>query len=306
MKRVLITGASGFVGRHCIESLVRRGYEVHAVTSRPPPPSRTARWRRLDLFDARSVRACLEAVRPDALLHAAWCASPGTFWTSEENYHWVQASIGLFRAFHEVGGRRLVATGSVAEYDWTHEHLVERRTPLSPATPYGLCKRVTGEVLESFARTTGISAAWCRLFLMYGPHEHRDRLVPSVITSLLRGEPAWCTSGEQVRDLLHVSDAADALAAILASDVQGPINVASGEPLALKDVVQEIAGQLGGADLIKLGALPSRPEPPVLTADVDRLRRQVGWQPRLSLSSGIAQTIHWWRDAQHTRDEGIL
>ena len=102
----------------------------------------------------------------------------------------------------------------------------------------------------------------------------------SVIGSLLRGHPARCSHGEQLRDLLHVQDAADAFAALLDSDVRGPVNVASGQPVALKDVARRIAEQIGGPAWIELGAVPApEADPPLLIADVRRLRYKVGWSP---------------------------
>jgi nucleoside-diphosphate-sugar epimerase len=120
-----------------------------------------------------------------------------------------------------------------------------------------------------------------------------------VVQSLLRGEPARCSHGNQIRDFLHVEDAAAAFVALLdAETVAGAVNIASGRPVALKDLIGSIAVELGREDLIRLGAVPAQAnEPPLLLADVARLRDEVGWQPRYTLETGLAQTVEWWRRA---------
>ncbi|HEX6040594.1 NAD(P)-dependent oxidoreductase, partial [Longimicrobium sp.] len=238
----------------------------------------------------------VDAVRPDALLHLAWYTEHGRFWTSLENYRWVGASLELFRAFAGAGGARIVATGTCAEYDWSAGTCDERDTPLRPATPYGACKLATGQLLASLAERTGMRAAWARLFFLYGPHEHPDRLVPSVARALLAGEPARCTHGAQLRDFLHVRDVASACVALLESGVTGPVNVAAGRAVALRTVVEGVARHAGDPGLVRLGALPApADDPPVLAASAARLRDEVGWTPALDLDAGLADAVAWWR-----------
>jgi nucleoside-diphosphate-sugar epimerase len=299
MKRVLLTGASGFVGRHCLPALLAQGYEVHAVAfpkHAPPAEPPEVRWHQADLLDESQVSVLLTRVQPTHLLHCAWYAVPGKYWTATENFRWVEAGKYLLQAFADHGGQRVVGVGSCAEYDWRDGHCSELATPLNPATTYGACKHAFQLFLTDFSKHAKLSAAWARLFFLYGPHEPAERLVASVIKSILQEQPTLCTHGRQIRDFLFVQDAADALVALLDSDVMGPVNIASGEAVSVADVVQMIADQLGRPDLVRLGALPaSENEPPLLLADVARLRDEVGWSPRYDLASGIAETINWWK-----------
>lgn len=128
------------------------------------------------------------------------------------------------------------------------------------------------------------------------PGEQPERLVPSVIRTLLRDEAMPCSHGEQVRDFLYIDEAADALAALLDSPVTGDVNIASGRPITLKALLSMIGAQLGREQLLEFGARPARPdEPATLMADVTRLTTEVGWTPRSNLEDGLARTIAWWR-----------
>ena len=300
MSTVLVTGADGFIGRHALPLLLERGFEVHATSLRPDAPSGDGvSWHAADLLLPEDVQRLFERVRPSHLLHFAWYAVPGRFWTSAENHRWVRATLDVLERFAANGGRRVVAAGSCAEYDWSAGVCAEGSTPLRPSTTYGLCKRVTGELLGSFAGTHGLSAAWGRVFHLHGPGEQPPRLVPSVIEALLRGEPALCSHGEQIRDFLHVEEVADAFVALLASDVTGAVNIASGVPVRIREVVAHLAASLGADDLVRLGALPAaESDPPVLLADVRRLRDEVGWRPRYSPTEGLDRTIQWWVESR--------
>jgi nucleoside-diphosphate-sugar epimerase len=298
MKKVLITGAAGFIGRHCLPILLTKGFEVHATDSRESPENvPDVCWHQVDLLNSSEICSLMGEVQPTYLLHFAWFTTPGKYWTARENLHWVRTSLNLLRAFEEIGGKRIVMAGTCFEYDWQYGYCSEQVTPLAPVTLYGVCKHSLQIMLEASVRQTGLSAAWGRIFFLYGPHEHPDRLVSSVTCSLLKGEPARCSHGNQIRDFLYVEDVADAFTALLESNVTGPVNVASGCPIALRDIIYKIAEKIDRNDLIQLGVLPvPENEPHLLVADVSRLTNEVGWQPKYNLDRGLEQTIAWWRN----------
>ena len=300
MKRVLVTGGSGFIGRHCLAMLTEQDHEVHAVASQDKSvvvmPG--VRWHIADLLMEQQVGDLVASVQPTHLLHLAWYAAHGKFWTSLENVRWLGATLGLLQTFARHGGRRFVGAGSCAEYEWDgiHGYLSEFKTPLRPATLYGACKLATAIAQEALCRECGVSCAWGRIFFLYGPHENPARFVPSVIVPLLRNEPARCSHGNQLRDFLYVSDVARAFVALLHSEVTGPVNIASGRTVALKEIAQAIGRKLGRADWVQLGSIPARDgDPPALCGKVDRLSSEVGWTPQYDLERGLQQTIDWWR-----------
>lgn len=295
-RRVLLTGATGFIGRHAIAPLATRGFEVHALSSRPQPDNAAGvQWHRADLLASSDVARLLEETNPTHLLHLAWYVAPGKWADAPENYQWAQASLDLLRRFADRGGRRAVVAGSCLEYDWSAGYCSEDRTALRPHTFYGTCKNAVQELWTGYAQRLGVSSAWARIFFVYGPGEHPDRLVAHVVRKLLAGEEARCSHGRQIRDYLYVQDVADALAALLDSDVSGPINVASGQPIALADLVSRTAAAIGRSELLRLGAIPPAPsDVPLVVADTRRLADKLGFRPAVDLESGIAQTIEWW------------
>ena len=296
MKKLLITGATGFIGRHSLATATAKGYDVYAVTiDESPPAEKQVKWIHLDLFDYQDVRQKISEIRPSHLLHFAWYAEPGKYWTSVQNVKWVQASLELLMAFQQSDGRRAVLAGSCAEYDWKYGFCSESVTPLVPNTLYGVCKNSLQHIVTRFSAETGISSAWGRIFFLYGPHEYPSRLVPSVINSLLQGTEALCSHGEQIRDFMHVQDVADAFLALLDSAVQGPVNIASGNPVRIRDVVMAIASKLAAENLVKFGAIPvPENEPPLLLADVQRLNKDVDWKPSWDLDKGLSHTIGFY------------
>lgn len=296
MKRAIVTGASGFIGSQALPALLERRFEVHAIdlpgTSRPAQGG--VEWHDLDLLDSEALDRALQEIAATHLLHFAWFVRPGEFWTAAENLDWVAASLRLIRAFHRHGGRRAVIAGSCAEYQWSEsrEIYVEAETPLEPQTLYGTAKNALRTVVESYSAVHGLQWAWGRIFLLYGPGEPAARLVPSLIHALSRGRRACCRSSNLVRDLLHVSDVAGAFAALLDSEVRGPVNIASGVPVSLGDVAREIAVRLRAEDRLDLEVQPRSPSVPGrLVADTRRLNREVGFLPRLTLRDGLRDTI---------------
>jgi nucleoside-diphosphate-sugar epimerase len=302
-KRALVTGAGGFIGRWSVPALLTMGYEVHAVLSgkadrEVPEQLRGAEIHFADLLSETATDELLGEVNPTHLLHFAWIATPGLYWNSTENFHWVSVSERLLRSFHARGGTRVMMAGSCAEYDWSRVEVCdELRSPLSGLSPYAACKISLQKSLADFGRREKMSTVWGRIFFQFGPYEHPDRLVPSVIRNLLLDREAPCSHGRQIRSFLHVADVGAAFAAVLDSALEGPVNIGSDERIALADLIDRIGRQIGRPDLLRLGARPApAQEPSMLIPEIGRLRDEAGWRPRFTLNAGLRDTIAWWRE----------
>lgn len=294
--RVLVTGASGFVGRHVVWALLERGFEVHGVTRSGEVHSEGGVvWHTGDLLQPGTAEDLIDRVDPSHMVHAAWFTEPGRYPDSMVNLEWAEASVRLLRSFHRVEGRRSVSLGSCFEYEWSSAVLPESKARV-PSTVYGSSKAAVGDLVCDLARLGLLDAAWARLFYLFGPYEHPRRLASSIALSVLRGQEAPMSHGNQLRDYMYVGDVGDAVAAVLSSPVTGAVNVGTGSGIRLSDLALAVARCAGREDLVKVGALPSRPGEPVeLVADPTRLLEEVGWRTRFGFEEGIERTVAFWR-----------
>lgn len=280
MKKVLVTGSSGFIGRHAAAEFQRRGYEVVPVTSRE-----------IDLLDIEKTEALVRKIKPTHLAHFAWYGEHGKVWNSRENLRWVAASAELYRAFLDSGGQRAFFAGSCAEYDWSFETLGEQKTPCNPQSVYGRSKNVLRKLVQELAHRKSAAIVWGRIFFVYGPGEKEARLAPSILNPLLRNERAIVRCGDHVRDFLHVEDVARAAATLMDSQVDGVVNIASGNPIKLSEFGKLLARIAGRPDLLTIEHAAPTPDNPLnLVADVELLR-SIGFVPKYSLEEGLKTLI---------------
>jgi nucleoside-diphosphate-sugar epimerase len=298
MKRIIITGATGFLGEWTIPFLHDRGFEIHTL-GRTPPKQRQIEFHQVDILDAAATQLVTGRVRASHLLHLAWNVSPG-YWQAAANIDWVSASLCLVRSFEAAGGRRAVLAGTCAEYRWGSPRFFET-TPCCPQTVYGTAKDALRRLLLTYyGSAKSLTIGWGRIFFLYGPRERSGRLVADAVSALLAGTPFPTSHGRQRRDFMYVEDAAAAFAALIDCDVQGPVNIGSGHAVSVRSLLNIIAAEIGNAECLRFGERAlSEDEPHVIEADVTRLAREVGFQPRYNLRSGIAETI-----ASRQRDQG--
>ncbi len=241
------------------------------------------------------MTSCIEEHHPTHLVMLAWPTDVGT---RDETIFtpWLENTVPVMQAFAANGGERFIGVGTCMEYDWATPGPLAEDAPLRPGTEYGKSKAAAFEQVSTEAIRSGLSWGWARPFFLYGPREPRRRLIPDVVTSLLCGKEVRCTKGLQRRDFLHVDDVGAALAAFAMSDVQGPLNIASGKSIQIRRLVEIFADRLGGPSLVRFGARPLHGyEVPEVVADTTKLRESLGFIPSVPMESGIEKTIEWWR-----------
>lgn len=285
--RVIVTGARGLIGRRCVARLAAAGAEVHGLSRRATSEPTPATCHDVDLLDVDATAATVGRIRATHLLHLAWCTEHGSYWDSASNLDWVTASVALVRAFLAAGGRRIVAAGTSAEYQWTGEPCNEDRTPLAPASLYGASKLAFATLLAVLAARAGASYAWGRIFFAYGPGEPRQKLLSSCIERLARSEPIAIRSPERRLDFVHVDDVAQAFCELVQGDHRGPLNIGTGRALDVASAIAAIAHILHAAPHFE--RLDATREPDVV-ADATKIGRALSWQP-LSLEEGLISLV---------------
>lgn len=299
--KVLLTGAAGFIGSQVLRVLVEEGCDVSGVVRPGGNVRRIEPWLsriaviEADLHDADRLSMHVERLRPDLCLHLAWTTEPGQYLQSLENLALLDASCRLALALAKAGCRRLVGIGTCFEYDTDAGYLSEG-SPTRPRSLYAAAKLSLGALLLQLQPLTGMETAWVRLFYQYGPSEHERRLVPSVALALLEDRVAAVGAGTQVRDFLHVEDVARAIWAVARSGLTGVVNVGSGLPVTVREIVATVGALVGRPDRIAWGARPADPsDPPFICANNARLVQATGWEPRYGLEEGLRVTVDWWR-----------
>jgi nucleoside-diphosphate-sugar epimerase len=289
--KVLVTGASGFIGKHVMPLLLDRGFEVHAVAREAAAGSSPdVKWHQADLLAPGAGSDIAKVVEPDSVLHLAWCAQPKTYLTSPDNERWLRATEELVDASLAAGATRFVGLGTVLEYDLSAGICDEAATPAQPDTPYGIAKNDAGKRVLSAGNRHGVSSAWVRLFHPYGPGEPAEKLVSHICTHLLQGKKVPLSDGAQIRDYVYISDVASALALLVEDRASGVFNLGSGRGTSIREIAETAAGLLERPDLLGLGDLPPDTKHPRIVAVIQRLR-SLGWEPSVDLESGVTRTI---------------
>jgi len=265
---ILLTGATGFVGRQVLRALTARGCAVRLVV-RDGTQERVTRSAAIeqvistpDMWSENVAwwsRLCRDV---DTVVHVAWYAEPGQYLRSPINRECLAGTLRLAQGATEARIRRFVGIGTCFEYDLDAGRLTVA-TPLKPSTPYAQAKADAFRALARMLPAEGIAFAWCRLFYLYGEGEDGRRLVPYLRARLAAGEPAELSSGTQVRDYLDVADAGRMIAEVALGGAQGPVNICSAMPVSVREMAERIADEYGRRDLLRFGArLDNLVDPP--------------------------------------------
>jgi nucleoside-diphosphate-sugar epimerase len=295
--RVLVTGASGFIGRHLVGRLQDRGCTVYAVSRRA---SIGANPIVLPELTAPIIDEALQGLTLDAVVNLA---AVGVYPGERDIATLTQVNSVLPCEILAVAAKRganiYVQAGSSAEYAAGSDELVlAESSALGWSKAYGATKAIATKLLPLWGTQHGTRVSILRFFNVYGPGEARHRLLPSLVTKLSNGEAVALSAGTQLRDFLYVLDVCDGVLALLqsmAKDVGlcGEYNLCSGEPVSVAVFSRLVADAVGvSGDLLQFGTLPMRPDDlPRVVGDGHALRKVSGWRPRFSLAEGIEDAV---------------
>jgi nucleoside-diphosphate-sugar epimerase len=264
---ILLTGATGFVGRQVLRALAGQNCRVRPVVREgkqnlfPPSAAIEAVIASPDIF-AESVAWWADICRDvDTVIHVAWYVEPGQYLQSPINQECLAGTLRLAHGAIQAKVRRFVGIGTCFEYDLSAGRLTVE-TALKPSTPYAQAKADTFAALSRLFPQNGVEFAWCRLFYLYGEGEDERRLVPFLRGKLKAGEPAELSSGTQIRDYLDVHDAGRMIVEAALGSVQGPVNICSGTPVTVRQLAERIGDEYGRRDLLRFGARTDSPVDP--------------------------------------------
>lgn len=297
MKKVIVTGASGFVGGAVVRCLLDKGIQVVALMRDPSKFE-------LQAHDPRLLKVKLpvnnlasfkleQALSPDSsLIHCAWSGVLGAERNDRSQLENINLTLELMEFAKLNGISNFVGVGSQAEYG-PKSGLISETELLSPTHLYGSSKAAAFYAAEGLAKSLGIDFSWARIFSVYGPDDSPKWLIPSVIDSIQRGERPLLTAGEQLWDYLYVNDAAEALVALASlSSGLGAVNLGSGRTVQVRSLVETIRNQVKPEMQLVFGDQPYREDQVMhLQADITKLRQATGWSPSTSLEEGLKLTI---------------
>lgn len=316
-RRVLVTGASGFIGAALVRRLLTDGAAVCAIVR---PASNLARLvdvldavalSRADLTDDEAVARVVRASRATHIVHlAVHSGHPTTSATRREALRVsVLGTAALLEAAVQVGVERFVHMGSSLEYARAQRPLRER-DPLRPDTARGLTKALGTQLAQYWARAHGLHTVVVRPFSVYGPGESAKRFIPTVVRAALHGTVLPMTKAPAVHDWIFVEDVVDLTVKLLDADVPPgeAFNAGTGRQWRNDEVVALVEELTGRRIRVARGAYPgSVADRPHWVADMSKTREQVGWSPRWDLRAGLEATIRWWaaQEAMFERDARV-
>jgi nucleoside-diphosphate-sugar epimerase len=288
IKRVLVTGGTGYIGHQAVKILKEKDYDVIVASRR----DNSRECYRMDVLDTTSVNRAMKDIMPSHLLHFAWNLD-GAYFEDINNVNWLVASLHLLRSFSENGGERAVFAGTVSEYDSQYGFLSEDTTPLNPPSFYGRAKACLYTMAKEFAQRVSVSYAHGRIFYAFGEHDKEYRLIPSVVREMLEGRQPNVKTPNAVCDYSYSGDIGKMFVRLLESDVCGAVNLASGIGTKVSDLVEKIA-RLLDFDLRPFPVTDLISSP--IIANVAKLTKEVGWYPSLaSFDEGLKRTVDWYR-----------
>jgi UDP-glucose 4-epimerase len=298
-KRILVTGASGFIGTHSCSTLRRHGAEVIAISRRVDTMgARSTQTRGIDCLDPSALGRVVREFMPDFVVHLA----------AVRNRHLdlqefrlgydinLMGTLNLLLSCEQAGCRpKFVFLGSCEEYGSGPTPFVETLREC-PSSAYGASKLAASQLIQAVSRQNGTRSVILRPTVVYGPGQADDMFLPSLVKALLAGEEFAMTAGDQTRDFVFIDDVIDGIVRALSVDIEPAtvINLSSNAPIRLKELALLVARGVGtyASDLIRFGAREYRANEAMdYSAKNQRAAQLLSWRPKTSLENGVAQTI---------------
>lgn len=285
MKKVLLTGGTGLIGKYTIEPLLKAGFKVFVVSSKNRKKLNGVEIIQADLLNFDDIKKVFEKVKPHYILHFAWDTTPGSYLESDLNFKWLNSSLEMLKQFKIHGGKRAIYAGTCFEYKFKNQPLAET-DKLNPQTTYAKCKNELREKAQIFCIENKINFCWGRIFYVYGECEQEKRLIPTVIKTLAHNKVFSTKSADLIRDYMFAQDVARAFVILLDSNVTGCVNICTAIPISIKEIICTIARKMNKEHLIKIENEASN-DAPIILGDNSRLKNELHFEAEFSLESSL-------------------
>ena len=285
-KKVLITGATGLIGKESIPFLKKEGFDIYAISSKIVKDS-SIHWIKCDLFDEESVKKVFKEIKPNYMLNFAWITG-GDYLTNEKNILFKNIGIKMLEFFKENGGKRAIYAGSGFEYDITDKILSET-TPRKPKTLYAECKNELHDAAIKYAKDNKLSFGWGRIFGVFGHNEKETRLTPKIMNCMKENTVFELGAPNNILDYMYSKDIAHAFVEFLKKDYEGDVNICSGKGILLKDLALLIQKLYGKEKLIKFD--DKKPSSLTYIGDNTIMKSVIGYTPQYTLEKALKEII---------------
>lgn len=287
-KKVILTGATGLIGKESLKPLLQAGFEVFALTIDSIQNQNTeseVKWIDCNIVDRNTVKDVFSQIKADYLLHFAWITT-GDYLTSDMNYKLLDSSLNMLDEFKINGGKRAVFPGTCFEYKFKDSPLKET-DELNPLSVYAKCKNELRQRAQEYAVKNSVSFAWGRIFYVYGHGENEKRLVPHIIKSLRNNNEVIISVSDAVRDYMYSKTIAEAFVKLLESNVEGCVNICSAKPVKIRKIAEIIAEKLNKEHLVKYKNDLTIQQPAIICGDNSRLINEVKFRPEINIEQEL-------------------
>jgi UDP-glucose 4-epimerase len=290
-KKVLITGASGFIGNHLAHKLIHYNAEVHG-TSRflQKSKKKNIQWWQASFEHLDDAKKIFKQIKPDYIFHLSGevTAASDPKYIIPTYHSLLTSTVNLLTVALDGDCRKIVLAGSATE--------PPENDPV-PSSPYSAAKWAVNFYGNLFQRNYGLPVSIVRPFMGYGPSQSKNKLIPHAILSLLKGEDVPLTSGNWVMDWIYIDDLIDGILAAATTERQSEkaFDLGSGSLTSVRGVVEKITEILQPTGRPLFGALPDRPMERCRIADLHYTSEYLSWQPKTSLEEGLQKTIKWYK-----------
>ncbi len=315
-KKILVTGAGGFIGSHLVEALLALGSEVRAMVRYNSSNSwgwlegATSRHPGLEIFpgDIRDHNGVAEAMKDcQIVFHLAALIGIPFSYHSPDTYVDVnvKGTLNILQAARRMQIERVLVTSTSEVYGTAQYVPIDEEHPLQAQSPYSASKIGADKIAESFFRSFALPVVIVRPFNTYGPRQSARAIIPTIIAQLLNGsENIQLGSLEPTRDFNHVSDTVNGFIAIAQSDIAigQEINIATGKEYSMRDVADILVSEINPSAVICTSKERFRPQSSEvfrLLGNNDKITSMTSWKPKFDLVSGLRDTISWFKKSDN-------